>query len=517
MQVWVRPLDAFAARALPGTEDAVFIFWSPDGQNLGFFAQGKLKRIAVSGGPAQTLCDAESSRGGSWGHQDVIIFAKLASEIYRIPASGGLPQRVTTLDASRHEATHRWPFFLPDGNRFLFMASPLGPANPENVYYLGSLDGKGSRVLFHGGSPIVYAMGHVLYLDEKVLMARPFELSKLDFTGEAFPIAESVQSDPVFSNALFSASQNGLLLYQEGKSYSPYSLLMFDREGKQLSRIGEPAPYFTPRFSPDGKRLVYTEVDPHGGKSDIWVRDIASGYQTRVTSDPRPLNPIWSPDGAYNAYSVMRTGIPAIFIKPARTVGVEQELWRPKNGSVSASDWTPDGKYLVLSERLFSAGKLRIALLLVTDNRAPEPIIEVPGANVDSGLVSPDGKWIAYRSDESGKNEVYISSFPKPLGKLQVSSDGGSTPRWKRDGKELYYLTPDNKLVAAQINYAGSSVQVVATRVLFQTSATLTLTGGTQYDVTPDGSRFLVVSLSSDETHTPLNLVVNWTAELKKK
>src|SRR6267143_2823859 len=251
-QLWVRPLDSFAARALPGTEDTSFAFWSPDSRNLGFFAQGKLKRIAAVGGPPQALCncDADSNRGASWGRTDVIIFARFSGEIQRIPASGGTPQRVTTLDVSRHEGTHRWPSFLPDGNHFLVMAELLGPVSEENVFYLGSLDGKGSRILFRGSSSIAYAMGHVLYLADNVLMARPFDPVKLDFTGEAVPIAEGVEFDPLFSYGIFSVAENGALLYQRGKGSSAHSLLLFDRTGKQLRSLGESAPNSGPRFSP---------------------------------------------------------------------------------------------------------------------------------------------------------------------------------------------------------------------------------------------------------------------------
>jgi hypothetical protein len=317
-QLWLRPLDSFAARSLPGTEDVSFAFWSPDSRNLGLFAQGKLKRIAVAGGPPQTLCDAESNRGASWGRTDVIIFARVSGEILRIPASGGTPQRVTTLDVSRHEGTHRWPYFLPDGNHFLFMAALLGPVNEDNVFYLGSLDSKGSRILLHGSSPIAYAMGQVLYLADNVLMARPFDPVKLDFTGEADPIAEGVQFDSLFSNGIFSVSENGALLYQQGKGSSAHSLLLFDRTGKQLGSLGESSPSSTPRFSPDGKNLVYDLIPTNSGKVELWMMEIGSGNRTRLASDPLNLvshSTVWSPDGTRLAYSTAKTGNRAIYIK----------------------------------------------------------------------------------------------------------------------------------------------------------------------------------------------------------
>ena len=520
-QLWVRPLDSFAARALPGTEDASFAFWSPDSRNLGFFVQGKLKRIAVAGGPPQAICDVDSNRGASWSRTDVIIFARVSGEIRSIPASGGTPQRVTTLDVSRHEGTHRWPYFLPDGNHFLFMAALLGPSSEDNVFYLGSLDGKESRILFHGSSPIAYTMGRVLYLADNALMARPFDPVKLDFTGEAVPIAEGVQFDSIFSNGIFSVSDNGALLYQPGRGSRAHSLLLFDRTGKQLGNLGESAPNSTPRFSPDANSLVFGLITPNSGKVDLWMLNIPSGSRTRISSDPLNLvahSPVWSPDGTRLAYFSLKTGNRAIFIKAVKQIAQEEERWEAKEDAyVGAESWTPDGKFLVLTERRIRAGA-RVALLQVAGKDGPVPLLEVQGASVDQGQVSPDGRWIAYRSDETGKSEIYISSFPNPKGKLQVSIAGGATPRWKHDQKELYYLAPDRKLMAVELKESSGSLQVASTQPLFEMFQTtyVTAAGVNQYDVTRDGSRFVIDSVITDEASAPLNLVVNWTAELEK-
>jgi eukaryotic-like serine/threonine-protein kinase len=525
-QLWVRPVDSFAARALAGTEDASFAFWSPDSHNLGFFAQGKLKRIAVAGGPPQTLCDADSSRGASWSRRDVIIFARVSGEIQSIPASGGRPPRaVTTLDASRPEGTHRWPYFLPDGNHFLFMAALLGPVSEENVFYLGSLDDKGSRILFHGSSPIAYGSEHVLYMADNVLMARPFDPVKLVVKGEPVPIAEGVQFDPQFSNGIFSVSENGDLLYQLGKGYSAHSLVLFDRTGKQLGSLGESAPSSTPRFSPDGKTLIYDSIITMSGKVELWMLDIRSRNRSRLASDPLGLvshSAVWSPDGkriAYTAYSSARKGNLSIYIKTVNQIAQEEERWEAKNDTfVAAGDWTPDGKSLILTERPTSTGKQRVSVLPIVDESGAEPIIAVKGANVDSGQVSSDGQWIAYRSDESGKNEIYISSFPKPTGKLQASIAGGVTPRWRHDGKELYYLAPDRKLMAVELKETNGSLQVSSVRPLWEMFQTMYLTaaGVNQYDVSRDGNRIVADSVITDESSAPLSLVVNWTTGLKK-
>jgi serine/threonine protein kinase/Tol biopolymer transport system component len=515
--LWVRALDAFASRPLPGTEGVVSAFWSPDSSNLGFFTQDKLKRIATSGGPAQILCEVHDSRGGSWGPNDVILFARVVGGIYRVAASGGVAERVTTLNAGRLEVTHRWPFFLPDGKHFFFMASPLGNVSPENSIYVASLDGKSTKFLFHGSSPIVYAMGHVLYIEDKVLMARPFDAKKLDFIGDAVPLAENIQFNPIISNGVFSASQNGMLLYQQGSLTGSVSLVMFDREGRQLSSIGDPGAYTGPRLSPDGKRLLYVQIDPRGGKRDVWIHDLTSDQLRLVASNQRPLGTAWSPDGQRFAYSGVKGNAPAIYVKPANTVGAEQEIWGPTDSFVFSIDWTSDGKFLIFTELLSSTGKSRIAKLPTSGNAGPTPVLEAPGVNFGYARVSPDGKWIAYRADESGTDEIYVSSFPNPVGKLQVSVAGGSMPCWRGDGKELYYLAPDNKLMAAEMKEANGLLQVVATKTLFQTAAAPTRTGGSPYDVTPDGKRFLVDTQTSDQTSALLNVVENWAEEFRKK
>jgi serine/threonine protein kinase len=515
-QLWVRAFDAFSNRPLPGTEGVVSAFWSPDSSSLGFFTQDKLKRIATSGGPAQALCEVHDSRGGSWGQLNVILFSRVVGGVYRVSASGGIPERVTTLNAGRLEVTHRWPFFLPDGKHFFFMASPLGGVSPENSIYVGSLDGKAPKLLFHASSPIAYAMGHALYIEDKVLMARPFDLKTLDFVGDAFPLAENIQFNPIISNGVFSASQNGMLLYQQGSLTGSVLLLMFDREGKQLSSIGDPGAYIGPRLSPDGKRLLYVQIDPRGGKNDLWIRDLASGQLSLVASNQRPLGPAWSPDGQHVAYSGLKGSVPAIYVKPANSVGAEQEVWRPTDSFVYSIDWTSDGKFLIFTELLSGTGESRLAKLPIAGDTGPIPVLEASGANFEYGRVSPDGKWIAYRSDESGTDEIYVSSFPNVTGKLQVSVAGGSMPCWRGDGKELYYLTPNNKLIAAEMKATNGSLQVLATKTLFQTAAAPTRTGGSPYDVIPDGKRFLVDTQISDQTSALLNVVENWTAELKK-
>ena len=414
------------------------------------------------------------------------------------------------------------PYFLPDGNHFLFMAALLGPVSEDNVFYLGSLDQKESRVLFHGSSPVTYSLGHLLYLAGNVLMARSFDLAKLDFTAEPVPLAEGVQFDPLFSNGVFSVSENGILLYQQGKGFVAHSLALVDRNGKRLGILGESTPG-SPRFSPDGKSVTCDVISPTSGRIDLWLVELGSGNRTRLASDPFSLAfhaAVWSPDGTRLAFVSAKTGTRAVYIKAVNQMAAEQERWEARDDSfVATGDWTPDGKFLILTERPVRIGEDRISLLPVAGKDAAEPLLEVKGANVDSGQVSPDGRWIAYRSDESGRNEIYISSFPKPTGKLQVSIAGGLNPRWKHDGRELYYLAPDKMLMAVELRETGGSLQVAFLRPMFEMFQAMFLTGAgmNQYDVTRDGSRFVIDSVITDESSAPLNLVQNWTAELKKK
>ena len=511
-QLWVRDLDSFKPRALASTEDAYGAFWSPDGRNLGFFAQGKLKRIAVGGGPAVTLCDVDQGRGGSWNQQDVIIFGKFPGEIYSVPSAGGVPRQVTHLDASRHHTTHRWPYFLPDGNRFIYMAFGLGTASEEDVFSVGSLDGKVDRVLSsQAGSPIAYDSGYLLYIVEKTLMARPFDPNKLAFSGEAVPVAEGVQADIIYVNGVFSASGNGVLLYQTGNSLSKSRLHLVDSSGKTVGNLGDLSGASVPRISPEGKRVAITIIEPNSGRTDVWVQDIASGNRTRLTVDPRrSFSPVWSRDGERIAYLSNRTGKPALFAVASNGMGVEQKLWESAVAT-RAMDWTTDSKSVIVQERA-EGGKARLVLIPVEGKAEAMPLLEGVGANVYGTRLSADGHWIAYDSDVSGKLEVYVSAFPKPEGRLQISLAGGRFPTWNSNGKELYYLDTSGSLMAAELKQSNGSLQVASRRILFPLKFWL----NDSYDAFPDGKRFLLSTSATEEPSTPLNLVVNWTAELKK-
>jgi Tol biopolymer transport system component len=523
-QLWVRPLNSFLARPLPGTEDVGIAFWSPDSRNLGFFAHGHLQRIAVAGGRPQALCEIDSMRGASWGRKDVIIFAKVAGGILRVPASGGTPEQITKLDSKRREGTHRWPSFLPDGNHFMFMAAFQGPVSDQNVFYLASLDGKPARILGHGSSPIVYASGYVLYVNGNVLMARPFDPVKLDYAGEEIPIAEGVETDSLLSDAVFSISENGRLLYQAGKGVS-HSIWLLDHTGKPIKNLASGTPGAAPAFSPDGKSIAYDSTSPDFGKIDLWMQDLASGSRTHLATDELVLgshSAVWSKDGKFLAYVSARGGGRAIYIRAANQVAQEVKRWQPEQDDYFVlNDWTSDGRWLIFTTEPRDSTLYHVARIAVAGNDAPVSLLEAKGGNitsVQSAQVSPDGHWIAYRASDSGRYEIYISSFPNPTGGFQVSGDGGAAPRWRHDGKALYYLAPQNKLMMAELKQDRDSLQVTSTRLFSEVPQTnyLTAAGVHQYDVSQDSKQFVIDSVDIEDSLVPLNLVLNWPEELKK-
>lgn len=509
-QLWVRPLASFKPYVLAGTEGAHGTFWSPDGHNLGFFAQGKLKRIAINGGPVGTVCDVGEGRGGSWNREDILIFAKFPGEVYRVPASGGQPQQVTRLDTSRHESSQRWPYFLPDGNHFVYLAGASGSASDENVLKIGSLDGKTDRVLLHASSPVAYDSGYLLFVVNNTLMARPFDPKKLDFVGDPLIVSEDVLYEPIYSNAVFSASGTGVLLYQTGNASNDLQLEVLDAGGKSLGTLGEPGRIFDPRISPDGKSVAFSLPDHNTGRADIWVQDFLTGNRTRITTDSRASGaPAWSHSSSAIFYCSNRvSNRPITYRMPRNGMGVEQEVWKPDHWGWP-DDVTPDSKALVVDERL-EDGRTRISLVSLEQHPQITSLLETPDANVFNARLSADARWIAYQSDETGKREVYVSSFPKPAGRLQVSSSGGRAPKWRGDGKELYFVDPTGHVIAAQLKSASGSLEVIGRRTLFQFKR---LTAN--YDVFPDGKRFLW-AVPTNDSPTPFSVVLNWTADLNR-
>ena len=515
--LWVRPLNALTGQALNATEEASFPFWSPDSRFIGFFAGGKLKKIEASGGPAQTLCDAPGGRGGTWSEQGVIVFCPSGGifPLSRVSASGGSPVIITKLDSSRNETSHRWPYFLPDGEHFLYATrTTAGAAGEGDAFHLGSLDTTFiPRLLAYSGSSVAYANGYLLFAREQTLMAQPFDESSLQTTGDAFPIAERVYFESLTGKTSFSASRNGILTYQTGVGSGGVKILWLDRKGLVTGAITQSSFYNDLRLSPDGKRIAISQLDTKSRNTDIWLYEISRAVWTRFTFDPTTERfPIWSPDGSTIVFASERRNHRNLFQRPSSGAGTEVGLLESDHWK-SSSDWSRDARFIAYT---VDDPKTNSDIWVLPMNGESKPFLFLQTEfNESRATFSPDSRWIAYQSDESGRQEVYIRPFPGPGGKWQVSTDGGSRPRWRRDGKELFYLGLDDKIMAAEVKFGVSTVEVGSVIPLFRFRP---FSGGQRdiYDVTGDGQRFLVTSLGGLETSSPVTLVVNWPGEIKK-
>ena len=516
--LWLRPLAAASAQPLAGTEGASYPFWSPDGRFIGFFADGKLKKIEAAGGPAQALCNAPSGRGGTWNRDGVIVFAPdYNSALYRVPEAGGAPVPLP-LDKSRKEKVHHFPYFLPDGRHFLYRAGiTIAYARDEgNGIYVGSLDSSEYKLILRADTYAVYASGHLLFWRDGALMAQPFDEQSLQLSGEAVPVAEQVQMNLSDVRAAFAASENGVLVFQIGAAVGTGSeLWWFDRDGKREAKPqGEPIRGSNPRLSPDGQRIVVMRFDMQAGGTDLWLYDSALTRQTRFTFDPAfDSNPVWSPDGSRIAFSSDRKTrlIYDIYQKDASGAR-DEELLFESNEYKRPTSWSADGRFLAYTRLEGAGGKGDIWILPLSGERRPFPFIQTSQFDESHAQFSPDGRFVAYESDESGSRQVYVTFFPGPGGKQQVSTNGGEDPVWRRDGKELFFLS-QGKLMAAEVKTNGTSVEVSNAKLLFDAHSGFG--GFAHYDVTRDGKRFIVATVGEGGS-APMNLVVNWTADLKK-
>jgi len=508
--LWVRSLDTLSAQALAGTEGAVRPFWSPDSRFLGFFADGKLKKIEVSGGPPITLCDASGGGGGAWSRDGVIVFSPAPfSAFEKVSASGGTPATATKL--SPGDVIHVRPAFLPDGRHFLYRAGVSGQGGPA---YLASLDSTDRKLLLNADATnVLYSQGHLLFLRDKTLMAQPFDTRRLALTGDAIPIAESIQTQgTVNPYGLFSASESGVLAYQAGPGTGGSQLVWFDRTGKQIGVLGDSTALADPELSPDGKRLSDNKLAQAGNTVDIWVYDLVRGLPTRFTFGEDAGASIWSPDGSRIVFASRQKGHLDLYQKATSGAGAEELLFQDSLDKFPES-WSPDGRF-ILYRSAGASTSFNLFVLPLSGDRKPFPFLSIDTKFVMLfGQFSPDGRWIVYTSTESGRTEIYVAPFPSGGGKWQISTSGGSAPRWRRDGNEIFYLAPDNKLMAAAVNGKGSSLEVGAVRPLFQTNS---IGSSSSFAVSADGQRFLINTASVQAASAPITVVLNWTAGLKK-
>jgi serine/threonine protein kinase len=520
--LWIRMMDSTEMRELPGTQGAFLdAVWSPDSQSVAFLAQGNLKKIDIAGGAPEVVAPAHNPATGlSWTRPDVILFGANGL-INRVSASGGDPSAVTALDPHLAEQAQGRPLLLPDGNHFLYYR--MTPQVDKMGVYSGSLDAKPdaqSKRLLDTPAGVVYAPartgsgGYLLYLRENSLMAQPFDAGRMELTGNAIQLADHVGTDTFYG--FFSVSNNGALAYA-GTASDVRQLTWYDRKGTVLGHVGDPAPRDEMELSPDGTRLVEGRVDERGTWV-VWMLDLARGVNTRLTFDTAGAgNAVWSPDGSQIVYATGGGQSADLYRKPAN--GASQgELLLHSPETKMPLDWSRDGHYLLFGQRGKGTGQDLWALRMDGD-RKPFPYLATP-FNEGQAQFSPDGRWVAYVSNESGKPEVYVQPFPMSAnGKWPVSNAGGMEPRWRPDGKELFYFAPNNTLMAVSVTTKGETFEPGVPQPLFRAPILGGLGGATllswRWAVSRDGQRFLINTASDEATSTPVTILMNWQSTLK--
>jgi Tol biopolymer transport system component len=523
-QLWLRSMDQTTARQLPGTDDAIQPFWAPEGRSIGFFAGGRLKRLDLGTGLTQILAVAPAARGGTWSRGDVIVYApSTATGLMRVSAApGGQASPITQKLPGQY--SQRWPQFLPDGRRFLF-STFLGQPESRGLYLASLDDGTPRRLLTadEAGSfaPLYAPPGFLLMVRQSVLLARRFDPDHPEANAEALPIAENLGADPATFRASVSASMSGVLAHRTG-GIERRQLVWMDRSGRILGRVGAPDDNALsyPSLSPDGRHVAVSRVVD--GNGDLWIIDVARGTQRRFSTDPsQDLAPLWSPDGSQIAFRSARQGSYDLFIKS--TTGPDDEQKIVVDGNLKSwLDWSSDGR-TILYVSLDPVTAADVWAYPIGGDRKPFPVLRTPFDEVDAHF-SPDGRWIVYRSNESGPYEIYVRPFPGPGNNQLVSTKGGQQPRWSRDGKDVFYLSPGGEMMAAAVKVSsdgrsitsGPPVALFPVRIASGTYVTTAGAAGRgQYDIARDG-RFLLNVGVDDYAQPPISVVLNWDALMKK-
>jgi Tol biopolymer transport system component len=504
-QLFLRSFDSVTPRPLRGTANATFPFWSPDGRSLGFFADGRLKRIDLDGGATRVLADAGLGRGGAWSDDGTIVFAPLFSgPLLRVSANGGSPSEATRLVSG--QVGHEQPQFLPDGRHLLYKAN--GPSEVSGIY-VSSLGGSDAvRITDAQAAAFHSVSGRMLFIRQNELFSQPFDRDRLVLTGNPTLVTQPASGVAV-SNA-------GPIAYHAASPAGQRQFTWFDRAGRELSRFGEPdtnAGSVDPALSPDGSHVALNRTID--GNSDIWLLETDRGVFTRFTSEAASnFAPRWSPDGKTLVFNSNRSGLFELWTKPVGAAGGEERLLATSQ-NISATDWSHDGRFLLFRSVDPVTSHDLWALPLAVD-RKPFPIVRTQFIE-PYGRFAPDGRWVAYQSNESGRPEVYVQSFPSPGGKVRISTNGGTQLVWRRDGRELYYRALDNTLMAVPIrpSAGGDTLEPGAPVPLFKAGGgpdpAVALNGnGLSFDVDPDGSRFLINETVEDTPATSIVVILNW-------
>jgi Tol biopolymer transport system component len=511
--VWLRRLADPQPQVVKGTAGARGVFWSPDGASIGFFAGGKLRTIELATGRLEIICDAPAAFGGTWGKDDTILFSPdERSPIHKVAARGGTPAPVTTLDAGRQDQAHRWPQFLSDGRHFIYM--PWTDGRTNRSIQLAQLDGSPSRTLFEAHSAAVVSGDYLLYTTDMPsrLMARRFDVEKLEVDDVAFAAVPDDNVDYSWMTGDSGASAGGdVIAYTTGK-YRMSRLTWVDRTGRSVGTFGEIGGHFDPRLSPDGAMVALERLDWSKGSGDVWTVDPARGAFSRLTSAPGyESTPVWSHDGRRIAFSSDQGNVPKIYVRNASGSGADEVLVSPPARSFP-TDWSADGRYLLF---MLNGGVTRTDIWRydIVERKAAPVLV----SSFDEGwaTLSPDGKWIAYVSDENAQSQVYVRAFPDGDFKAQISTAGGAQPQWRRDGKELFYIAPDNTLMSVEVQELKGRLRAAAPRALFTAKVEQGRTIRNQYAVSPDGQRFLILS-AVNAGASPIVAVLNWRSLIKR-
>jgi Tol biopolymer transport system component len=536
-QIYLRPVASRAARVIPGTEGGNFPFWSPDSRFIGFFAGSKLKKVEIGGGGSPiVLCDApgDYSRGGSWSRDNVILFApgevgnsSGRESLWRVSSAGGVPAIVTRVDPANADTRHRWPYFLPDGRHFIYteVIGALGTSTKPSTIKIASLEpGDADVTLLQAESSAAYASGHLLFARDDTLMAQPFDPETRQFVGAAFPVAERVSREGSrYMGA--SVSENGTLVYGNDDSLAVTELTWRDRAGRGLGSVGGPAPYLNLALSPEERRVAVVVGTAALENVDIWIVDIARNVRSRLTVDPGVHGtPVWSPDGTRVAYLYRRSGKTWLRVRPVGGTSPDESLVEGAGNTVAIAptSWSADGRYIAYTLRGAFPRTSDVWILPLFGERKPFPLVQTESLEGEA-VFSPDGRWIAYTTDDSGQPNVFVQSFPEAGEKHQVSTSGGNAPIWGADGKGLYYLGLDSTLMAVPIDTTGRFDAGVP-QALFATGALNTGFDVGQgaflaqrYAVSKDGQRFLFNARTPQSgSGPPLNVVVNWMAAIQR-